>query len=161
MGIRSLTLWPWGRGNGDGGVTTLQDEVNRLFEDFGRGWSVAPAALEAGKSEFVPRIDVADGEKEVKISVELPGLEEKDVEVLIEKDEVVLKGEKKVEEEEKKKDYYRMERRYGSFLRTIPLPCEIDREKAEAVFQKGVLTVRLPKAPAAVQSVKKIPIKKA
>ena len=118
-------------------------------------------AAEPGKVEFMPRIDVVDAEKEVKITAELPGMEEKDVEVTVEKDEVVLKGEKKIEEEEKKKDYYRMERRYGSFLRTVPLPCEIDREKAEAVFQKGVLTVRLPKAPAAVQAVKKIPIKKA
>jgi len=97
--------------------------------------------------------------KKVIVTAELPGLDEKDIEISISGDALILRGEKRQEEEEKGEDYYRMERRYGSFQRVIPLPCEVQVDKAEASYRKGVLTVELPKTPEAQSARKIIPIK--
>jgi HSP20 family protein len=104
----------------------------------------------------MPRVDAADTDKEIKVSVELPGLDDNDIEVSLTKETLTIKGEKK---EEKGKDYYRSERSFGSFTRTIPLPVEIDAEKAEASSKKGVLTVNLPKTKQVISETKKVAIK--
>lgn len=96
-------------------------------------------------SMFQPRVDVVDDGGALRITAELPGMERKDLEVLVEDDAVVLRGEKKLETKTEEKGCYRVERAFGSFQRLIPLPEGVDVAHAEAKFDKGVLTLRLPK----------------
>ncbi|MCX7816311.1 MAG: Hsp20/alpha crystallin family protein [Syntrophales bacterium] len=136
----------------------LQRELNRLFDDFFRGFgSVTPFEGEFGR--FVPSIDVREDEKEFVVQAELPGMDENDVEVLLTDDTLTIRGEKKEEKEDRKKGYYHAERTYGAFSRTIPLPEGVDTKKAEATFKKGVLSITLPKTDEARSRVKKITIK--
>jgi HSP20 family protein len=138
-------------------LSLFRSEMNRLFDNFFRGFDIEP--LEKRFGAFHPDIDVTETDKEIKISAELPGMDDKDIDVSLTKDSLTIKGEKKEEKEEKKKDYYRMERSYGSFSRTIPMPVEIDTEKAKAHFKKGVLTITLPKTAKAIKETKKIQVK--
>lgn len=110
------------------------------------------------KIDFLPRINVAETDHEVTVSAELPGLEEKDVELELTKESLILRGEKKTEKEEDKKNYHYQERSFGAFYREIVLPDGIDTEKAKATFKKGVLEVKLPKSLKAQESVRKVPI---
>jgi len=135
-------------------IHSFQKEMNRLFQDF---FEVAPFG--SSDSGVFPEIDVKETDKEIKVSAELPGLEEKDVEVLLTADSLTIKGEKKQEKEEKGQSYYRSERRYGSFSRVIPLASDIETDKAEAKFKSGVLHITIPKTEKAKTDVKKIPIK--
>lgn len=143
--------------NGDDPFTMLQREMNDLFDNFFRSFDIALFGSRMG--EFTPRVDVSETDKEIKVSAELPGMDERDIEVTLNKDSLTIKGEKKEEKEDKGKDYYRMERSYGSFSRTIPLPLEVETDRAEATFKKGVLTVTLPKTAKAIKETKKIAIK--
>ncbi len=162
MAITNLV--PWKRGKTvpvKAGVQTLHDEMNQLFDEFFSGFGLAPwAPFAEMESYFSPRVDVIETDKEVKVSAELPGLSEKDVEVSLSHDVLTIKGEKKSEEEHKEHNSYRLERVYGSFQRSIPLPCEVDEDKVEAVFKNGVLTITLPKV-AEAQFRKQIPVKSA
>lgn len=141
----------------------LHRRMNSLFEDFfadferdafgpilGRGGSHDLAAL--------PRVDVEETDREIKVTADLPGLEEKDVRVTVDEDLLTIQGERKEEREEKRKDYHLMERSFGSFHRTLPLPAGVDKEKIKAALRKGVLTVSLPKRPEARSDRKTIPI---
>lgn len=136
---------------------SLQREINRTFDDFFNGFALEPFSSNEG---FVPAVDVKETDKEIQIQAELPGLDEKDVEVTVNKDFVSIRGEKKAEKEDKdeKKGYYRVERSYGSFSRTIPLPAEVDEDKAEAKYKKGVLKITLPKTEKAQKESKKIAV---
>lgn len=138
--------------------SSLQREINRLFDDFFRSWGPI-STLEGGIDSFFPSIDIREGEKDFVIQAELPGMDEKDVEVLLTDDALTIKGEKKEEKEHKSKGYYHVERSYGAFNRTIPLPLGVDTKKAEAKFKKGVLSITLPKTEEAQEKVKKITIK--
>ena len=104
------------------------------------------------------KFDVAETDNAIEISAELPGIEEKDVEVTFSDGVVTIKGEKKAEKEETEKGHVYRERTYGSFQRSIPLHGEVVTDKVEASFDKGVLTVELPKTPEAKKAHKKIPI---
>ncbi len=148
----------------------LHKEVDRIFDEFTRGFGRRPLRRRFFEAEpllryetsfgvSAPVVDVVEKEKEYQISAELPGLEEKDVEVSVADDMLTIKGEKKEEKEEKAKNYYVSERRYGAFQRSFLLPSGVDAEKIEASFQKGVLTVTLPKTPEAQKREKKIAIK--
>ena len=95
---------------------------------------------------FIPRVDVTEMEKEIRVTAELPGMEEKSVKVELEESALMLSGEKKEEREEKTRHGYRMERRYGSFHRVIPLPARVEMDKAKAEYRNGILTVTIPKA---------------
>jgi HSP20 family protein len=106
-----------------------------------------------------PAVDLAEKDREYEITAELPGLDEKDVEVRLANGLLTISGEKKAEREEKEKDYHFSERRYGSFRRTFRVPESVDPERIEASFDKGVLMVRLPKSAQAAESGKKIEIK--
>jgi HSP20 family protein len=139
------------------GLWSIHDAIDRMFEDFFRGQDVEPLRWEAGAS--LPSIDVAETDKEITVSADLPGMDEKDVEVSLSKDRLVIKGEKKEEKEEKKKDYYRRERRFGSVYREIALPCDVATEKATAEFKRGVLNIVLPKSTDALKESRKVPIK--
>jgi len=146
---------------------SLRHEIDSLFEDFDRGFWASPfrrmrSPLWGKESTWqVPTVDVVDTEKSFKISAELPGLDEKDVEVKLVNGNLTIKGKKEEEKEEKEKDYYLHERRFGSFERSFPVPDEVDADKIEASFKKGVLTVTLPKNPEAVKPEKKIEVKAA
>jgi HSP20 family protein len=136
----------------------VQKEMNRLFDDFFRGFDLSPFG-ETSFEKFSPRIDIRENEKELAVQAELPGLDEKDVEILIRDDSLTIKGEKKEAKEDKGKDYYYMERSFGAFNRVIPLPPGIDQNKVEARFKNGVLHVMLPKTAEAKAKGKKITIK--
>ena len=147
----------------------LRREIDRVFESFHRGsWAfpfgpgnfdlTLPSLQNAG---LAPAVDVVQKEKEYEITAELPGLDEKNIEVKLANDTLTIKGEKKEEREEKEKDYHLSERSYGSFTRSFQLPESIDKSKIEASFAKGVLTVKLPKTAVAQESEKKIPVKAA
>ena len=136
---------------------SLRREMDSLFDNFFRGFDMEP--FESRLGGFSPRIDVTEDGKKIKISAELPGMDEKDIDLSIQNDMLTIKGEKKEEKEDKGKDYYRMERSYGSFVRTIPLPVEVDTAKVEAKFKKGVLSITLPKTAEAVAETKKISVK--
>ncbi len=135
----------------------FRQAMDRIFDSFFHGLEMEPFRRMPGT--FNPSIDVVDGAKEIKVTVELPGMDEKDIDLSLDANSLTIKGDKREEKEEKGKNYHRTERVYGSFSRTIPLPVEIDADKAEAHFRKGVLTVTLPKTAKALKEIKKIPIK--
>ena len=142
----------------------LRYEIDRLFDEFDRGFGWPSFSHSAAKLEHVPRevavaVDVIERENAYEISAELPGLDQREVEVKVVNGFVVIKGEKKHEAEQKAKGYHLSERHYGVFERSFQIPRDVDAEKIEASFKNGVLTVTLPKSPAAQKSTKTIPIK--
>ena len=138
-------------------LALLRDEINSLFDNFSRGFGME--RFKERLDTFNPKIDIAESDKEIKISAELPGIDEKDIEVSTTKNSLTIRGEKKEEKEDKGKGCYRKERSYGAFSQTVQLPSEVDTDKIEANFKKGVLTVKLPKAAKAIKETKKIPVK--
>jgi len=136
--------------------------MNRVFDNFFRTFETGMMSPFSNTSEglFQPRVEVKESANDLRISVELPGIDDKDLDVSITGDALTISGEKREEKEENTRGYYRMERSYGSFNRRIPFPCAIDKDKAEATFKKGVLNVILPKSADAKQQVKKIDIKR-
>lgn len=146
----------------------LRTEVDRLFDNFGDDfWRKRLRQFTAPERSWLknfpanPAVDVAETEKAYEITAELPGMDEKNVEVNVANGGITIKGEKKEETEEKKKDYYVSERRYGSFDRYFDLPEGVDADKIEANFKNGVLKVTLPKTAEAQKPAKKISIKAA
>ncbi len=140
---------------------SLRDEMDRVFEQFNRGWGGFPATVGGGTSAgLVPHFDVRDDGKAVTIEAELPGVDEKDVSVVLADGVLTVKGEKKQEREEKKDSYYLSERSFGSFERSLRMPEWVDEAKVEAHFDKGVLKIVAPKRPEAVKTERQIEIKK-
>lgn len=136
--------------------------MNRLFEDFLDEFSSGIVREETGTPTFAPRINLSETSNEIHITSELPGLEEKDISVMMEEDEnaLIITGEKKQEDVQEGETYRRCEVCYGTFRRVIPLPCKVDADKIDASFKKGVLKVKLPKLPGVeTEHVKKIAIK--
>jgi len=136
-----------------GPFTALQREIDSLLEDFGRN---LPGL---GKFELMPSMDVNESDKEIEVTAELPGLEEKDVEINYADGVLTIRGEKKAEKEEKDKTHHLIERSYGSFARMLQLPAGVDPNKIKATINKGVLKVVVEK-PAAKET-KKIEVKAA
>jgi len=125
----------------------LHDEMDRLFDDFYRTFEGWPLARFAPVTEgYTPQVDVSEDDEHVVVTAELPGMEEKEIDISVTGDLLTLKGEKREERETKDKDYVRTERTYGAFRRTVQLPCEVEDEGATATFKRGVLTVTLPKS---------------
>ena len=137
---------------------TFRREMDRMFDDFfGNGaGALRPYQVTQGLS---PAIDIDDTDKEMVVKAELPGVTEKDVEVNLAGDVLTIKGEKKAEQEEKNGDSYYMERRFGSFARSIRLPFAVKDQDVEAKFSNGVLTVRLPKPADMQKLVRRIEVK--
>lgn len=141
---------------------SFRNEMDRLFDRFSLpSFPSFPSLFErpATFSFNVPAVDVTEDDKAYKIEAELPGLDEKDIEVTVNGDTLVLKGEKRQEKEEKGKNTYVCERSYGSFQRAFSLPDGIDRNKIAADFSKGVLSVTLPKTAETQRQQKKVEIK--
>jgi HSP20 family protein len=153
------TLRPFGR-KSDVAVsdndpfTALRREMDRLFDSFGRdvGWPTA------GTAALAPSIDVSETDSELKIDADLPGVDEKDVDVAISDNVLTIKGEKRAEKEDKKKDFHLVERSYGSFSRSLTLPFAVDPGNAKPTFKNGVLSISLPKPPEIKAKAKKIAI---
>lgn len=152
-------------------LSSLRREIDRLFEDFpfgpwrspvGRSVFDVEPLWRGGELSFgkAPAVDVAERDKVYEITAELPGMDEKDIDVKYADGVLTIKGEKKEEKEEKEKDYYLSERRFGSFQRSFRVPDGVDAGKIDASFKNGVLTVTLPKSADAQKREKKIAIKK-
>jgi HSP20 family protein len=138
---------------------SLHREMNRLFDDAFRSFdSRLPAFRQASSFGGAwPSLEISDNEKEIRVTAEVPGLDEKDIEVLLDDGVLTLKGEKRSETEDMDKQF--SERYYGTFERRIPLGYEIEEEKTDARFKNGVLTVILPKTAKAQSQAKRIAIK--
>jgi HSP20 family protein len=165
MNMRDLI--PWGRSERPSSVPdayrgdevspflALHREMNRLFDDvFSRFETGLPSAF--GRMGGWPNVEVVDSESGLRISAELPGLDEKDVEILVSDDILTIRGEKKSRVDDKERRF--SERFYGRFERRIPLPYEVEEDRAEASFDNGVLTVTLPKSARADARTKRIPL---
>ena len=121
---------------------TLQDRMNRLFRD-----SYGPEGRDEAltTSQFAPPVDVYEDEQKITLKVEVPGIDEKDIDVRVENNILTVHGERKFEKEEKEENFRRVERQYGSFTRTFTLPSAVDAEKVQADYEKGILKIQLPK----------------
>jgi HSP20 family protein len=108
---------------------------------------------------FMPRVDVVDDDDALRITAELPGMQRQDVEILVEDDYLILRGEKKLETKNEEKGCYRVERSFGQFQRVIPLPAGVDSERAEARFENGTLSIRLPKASGTRDQARRVEVK--
>ena len=140
----------------------MRSEMERLFDSFmGRGWGRMPAVFRGEQQDngmVMPTMDIKETDKELVVEAELPGLEDKDVNVTLREGVLTIKGEKKSEREEKEQDYHLTERSYGRFERSFRLPDTIDEDNIAAHFDKGVLKVTMPKRPEVAKSEKSIPI---
>lgn len=165
MAIRDLI--PWGRQESRAPERTddrsdqqhplmsLHRDVNRLFDDVFRGFGV-PALSGWGRSLEWPTIELSETDKEIRVTAELPGMDEKDVDISVDDNVLSIRGEKRSETEDKERGY--SERSYGRFERHIGLPRGIEQDRASATFNKGVLTIVLPKSAEAIESRRSIPI---
>ena len=126
-----------------GEVATLQNRVNSLFREFNQGEGPLTTA------SFVPAVDIYEDANKVVLKLEVPGMEEKDLDVRVENNTLTVKGERKFESEEKKQNFHRIERRYGTFFRAFTLPPTVDTENIKASVHAGVLTLELQKKPEA------------
>ena len=147
-----------GRHGWDHPMSRFQREIERMFDDAWRGFDL-PAFGRLERAGMVsPRVDMNETDDTIMVTAELPGLEQKDVELLWNDNVLTIKGEKKAEREEKDRGYTYSERSYGSFERRIPIDSEVVSDKLDATFKNGVLTVTLPKNPEARKHFKRIPI---
>ena len=142
---------------------TLRSEMDRLFDSFTGGLPTFPSMFGPGGTRgfaLTPSIDVKETDKEIVVETELPGLDEKDISLTVQNGVLTIQGEKKLDYDEEKENYHVMERRYGSFQRSLRLPDTVDDNKIDARFDNGVLKVTLPKRPELAGEQRKIEIKK-
>ncbi len=160
----AATVQPWRP------FESLRREIDRLFDDFDVGFWRSPFRRSFFDIEpfgrvstwgAMPAVDVTETDKAYEIAAELPGMDEKNIEVKLANGVLTIKGEKQEDKEEKKKDYYMRERSFGSFERSFQVPDGVDTDKIEAAFKKGVLTLTLPKTAEAQKAEKKIAVKAA
>lgn len=141
--------------------SALRAEMEHLFDNFSFGRFPSFPRLTTPlttEGAMMPSVDVHENDKQIVIEAELPGIEDKDVSVTVQDGLLTVKGEKKFEKKEDKDDYHMMERRYGSFMRSMRLPDTVDEEKISANIDKGVLTVTVAKKPGAEAKERKIEI---
>lgn len=163
MNVREVIPWNRSRevtvrrGEEASPILTLHREINRLFDDAFRGFDVAPSDFGRGFGRMLawPNIEVSETDDEIKVTAELPGLEEKDIEVELKNGVLAIKGEKKAETEDKDRRF--SERYYGRFERRIPVE-DIEEDNVHAAFRNGILTVTMPKSAQAQRQVKRIAI---
>lgn len=134
--MNAITHWDPFRG-----LTTLQDQVNRLFE----GAFVQGRSGQAELATWAPAVDIYEAQNELVAKVDLPGVEERDIDIRLENNTLTIRGERKVEKTVDEENYLRIERAYGSFTRTFSLPNTVNPEAISASYNQGVLTVHMPK----------------
>jgi HSP20 family protein len=166
MAIRDLV--PWGRNSttnpaiyrnpDESPFLTLHREMNRLFDDMWRSFDAPLPGFgrTAGWSPSWPSVEISETDKDITVTAEVAGLDEKDIDASLDDGVLILKGEKRAENEDKDRQF--SERYYGRFERRIPLPAEVEEDKVSASFKNGVLTVSLPKTPGAQSRAKRIAI---
>jgi len=149
-------------------LASARRDIDRFFESLAPGFPRAidfdpfrqlGSVFEFGYGDMVPNVEVSEEEKSYEISAELPGVDEKDISVNLQDHVLTVSGEKKSEREEEKKGYLMSERRYGSFRRSFRLPDDVDENKITAKFDKGVMSISLPKAASAKPKGRQIPVK--
>ena len=181
MDIKKLAPWNWFKKEQEGNTlpirrqetrtqytdpfSQIRQEIDRVFDaafsgfgfpSIGFGRELTPAA----QTDWLkPTLDVGASDKEYTISVELPGVDEKDVQLELINDTLKIKGDKKQQKEEKEKNYYRMERSYGSFQRVLSLPEDADQDNIKAVYKNGIMNITIPRKAAPKTEVKQIEIK--
>ena len=132
-------LMPWA------GIGSVKTEMDRLFDRLAElKWNELPAL-----GDWAPSMDVSETKDSLICKVEVPGMEQKDIQISLQENLLTIKGEKRQEKEEKEEHYHRIERSYGVFTRSLRLPVAVDAGKVTATVKNGVLTVALPKTPAA------------
>ncbi|CCK79845.1 MULTISPECIES: Hsp20/alpha crystallin family protein [Desulfobacula] len=185
MDIKKLAPWNWfKKENGDIGHTIpvkynnkasnsyspnslsiFHDEMDRLFDNFVSQFGLSPFRPGSRMLEGItgsllkPRLDLGSTQKEYTVSVEIPGVSEKDVSLELVDDTLIIRGEKKQEKEEKSKNFYRLERSYGSFQRTLSLPEDANKDNVKADFKNGVLNITIPRMEIVGSRAKQIEIK--
>jgi HSP20 family protein len=123
-------------------LATLQDRMNRLFSDT---FSPITSQESLAAGSFVPPVDVYEDEQGIRLKMEVPGIDEKDIDIQMENNLLTVRGERKLESETKEENYHRIERRYGSFTRSFTLPNSVNADDVKASYAKGVLTIHLGK----------------
>jgi len=149
-----------------GPLAQLHQEIDRLFDTVFRGFGAWPLAAEdpltrLGAGVLKPTLDIGATDEEYTISVEVPGVDEKDIQLELVGDTLTIRGEKRQEREERGRNFYRMERAYGTFQRILSLPEDADQDHIEASFNKGVLTITIPRRAQRREAGKTIEIRKA
>lgn len=174
MDVKKLVHWNWFNKEEDDAETgapakrrmldpldQFHREIDRMFDRaFGQEFSTGIKSKKGLMSDILkPSLDLSSTDKQYLVTVEIPGVDEKDIKLEIVKDALVISGEKKQEDETRNDSFYRMERSYGSFQRVLTLPDDADRDKVTAEFKKGVLTVTIPRTDQPKQEAQKIDIK--
>ena len=139
----------------------LRRQLNRIFDDFltSSPWA-ASSELRTFPSISTPPLNVAESDKGYKVTMEIPGVDDKNLEIAVSDGNLTIKGEKEVSQEEKDDGFITMERSYGSFFRSIPFDTQIDENKIKASTKNGVLMIDIPKAPEAIKNIKHIPVQR-
>jgi HSP20 family protein len=161
---RSDTVAQYPQGGSGNPIVQLRREIDGLFENAFRGFGISSFRSEfftplSAEGLLKPQVDIGATDKEYSITVEVPGVSEKDVKVEISGNTMTIRGEKKKEKEEKDKNYYRVERSYGSFQRVLSLPEDANQDDVKATFNKGILTVKMPRKALPKSEVKQIEIR--
>jgi len=159
-----MNLVPWKnkteKNGGQAGtsITRFREEMDDLFARFfGRGfldWNLPAGVVGVG-----PKLDLAETDREVTVTAELPGMDPKDIDIQVTGNGLIIRGEKKHEREEKGRDYHYSERQFGAFHRTVQLPSAVDPDQVQAAYKDGILTITIAKSPEAQP--KRIPVKPA
>lgn len=153
-----MNLIPWkSRETGMNLFDELEDfqtEMNRLFD-----YNLHRSLGKGNGGAVLPAVDIVDEKDQIKVKAELPGMKKEDVEITVDHETLMIKGEKKTEKEMKEKDYIRSERYYGSFIRTFTLPAVVDSTKVNASYKDGILEIVLPKKEGAKPKLTKVDIK--
>jgi HSP20 family protein len=160
-----MALIPWRRrdlverrSEPEHALARFREEMDNLLESFfGGRWDIEPSHWPWGRMDFGVPLDVAETDTDITVKADLPGVDPKELDISVTGDTLFIRGEKKEETEEKGKHFQRVERRYGSFQRSVPLPSVVDADKIEASYKDGVLTIRMPKKEGAKP--KQIPVK--
>src|SRR5438045_7086246 len=125
--------------------STMQDRMNRMNRLFRESYSPEGPEEALTTTSFAPPVDIYEDEHNITLKIEVPGIDEKDIDVRVENNTLTVHGERKIEKEEKEENYRRVERQYGSFVRTFTLPQTVDTDNVSATYDKGVLKISLPK----------------
>jgi HSP20 family protein len=171
MELRELVPWRWGglkRWDEEDRpyqsfrreIESLHRDMDRLFDDFVGGMA-RPMQMTGSWSfgDVAPSVDVTEDDKAFHVAVELPGMDEKDIDLTLTDGLLTIRGEKRDTQESKGKDFYRKERSFGAFRRALPIPGEVDDAKIDASFKKGVLSITLPKSEEARKKIRHIDVK--
>ena len=136
-------ILPWKR-NKKNHANKFRREIDNMYDQFFEP-NFLPSTFLFGKDKWIPKLDISKGKKDITIKVEVPGIEAKDFDVSLNGRILTVKGEKKSEQKEKEETYYRVERSYGYFSRTVELPAEVEQNNVEASYKRGILKIKLRK----------------